>query len=94
MKNVLFHGKNRSVPEHARRMKKYEMYRDDSRGRRRYYSRLKVGIHTDYRIVTEVDEHGNFLRSWQEVYDKSGKVVSVHPKQPLDLGHIPVRRGR
>jgi hypothetical protein len=43
------------------------------------------------RIVTEVDAAtGEPLRTWQEVYDVQGRVIEVHPKFPVDFGHLEI----
>ena len=60
----------------------------------RYYTKFKpaqkAGRVAGARIVTEVDvSNGAVRRVWQELYDHAGNVIEVHPKFPIDLGHIP-----
>ena len=82
------------VPGHARRAAKYESFRVLESGRIRYYGALRPAKSPDRvgaRIVTEVDlATGKPLRTWQEVYDMQGYVIEVHPKWPVDLGHLEI----
>lgn len=39
------------------------------------------------RYLKEVDAEDNTVRFWQEIYDGSGKLVEIHQKFPVDLGH-------
>jgi RHS repeat-associated protein len=82
------------VPGHARRSREYEFFKVlASKGRIRYYSELRPsrtpGRVVGVRYVSEVEAStGKQVRFWQEAYDSSGNVVSVHPKKPVDLGHV------
>ena len=39
------------------------------------------------RYVKEVDATENTIRFAQEIYDANGRLVAVHEKFPVDLGH-------
>jgi hypothetical protein len=39
------------------------------------------------RYIKEVDASETTIRFAQEVYDRVGRLVSVHEKFPVDLGH-------
>ena len=60
----------------------------------RYYGTLRLAKslkRMGARIVTEVDAaSGAPVRTWQEVYDEQGRVFEVHPKFPVDLGHLEI----
>ena len=56
-------------------------------GGRRYW--LDVAGHHGWRgrYLKEVDRQEATVRFWQEIYDASGKLVEIHEKFPVDLGH-------
>ena len=39
------------------------------------------------RYIKEVDANENTTRFVQEIYDATGRLVAVHQKFPVDLGH-------
>ncbi len=39
------------------------------------------------RYIKEVDSNENTIRFVQEIYDSNGRLVAVHEKFPVDLGH-------
>jgi hypothetical protein len=39
------------------------------------------------RYIKEVDANEDTVRFAQEIYDRDGRLVSVHEKFPVDLGH-------
>ena len=39
------------------------------------------------RYVKEVDAEDTTIRFWQEIYDDQGRLVEIHEKFPLDMGH-------
>ena len=39
------------------------------------------------RYIKEVDAAENTVRFVQEIYDQSGRLVAMHEKFPVDLGH-------
>ncbi len=83
------------VPDHARRAATYEFFKVLDNGRIRYYGTYKpskiAGRTAGARLVVEVDsESGQPIRTWYESYDAEGRVIRVHPKPPVDLGHIEI----
>ena len=75
-------------------MGKYESFRVLEGDRIRYYGTLRPAKSLNRmgaRIVTEVDSAtGKPVRTWQEVYDGQGRVIEIHPKFPVDLGHLAI----
>lgn len=54
----------------------------------RRYSRDFVGRAGGHaRYIKEVDATDRTVRFAQEIYDQTGRLVSVHEKFPVDLGH-------
>ena len=39
------------------------------------------------RYCKEVDAAERSVRFWQEIYDGDGRLVEIHEKFPIDLGH-------
>lgn len=83
------------VPEHTRRAATYEFFKVLGNGRIRYYGSYKpsksAGRTAGARLVVEVDPlSGQPIRTWYESYDAGGRVIRVHPKTPVDLGHIEI----
>ena len=39
------------------------------------------------RYVKEVDASERTMRFWQEIYDCQNRLIEIHEKFPLDLGH-------
>jgi len=39
----------------------------------------------------EVDATEKTLRFWQAIYDSQGRLVEIHEKFPVDLGHRPIQ---
>jgi len=83
------------VPDHPRRATTYANFRVLQNGRIRYYESYKPaksqGKTAGARLVVEVDSiTGNVQRTWYESYDHQRRVLRVHPKRPIDLGHIEI----
>jgi hypothetical protein len=83
------------VPEHQRRASTYTTFRVLQNGRIRYYDSYKPaksqGKTAGARLVVEIDATtGDIRRTWYESYDTQGRVLRVHPKRPIDLGHIEI----
>lgn len=57
----------------------------------RIYYRLVAGRTGGFaRYCKMVDAAENTVRFWQEIYDRSGKLVARHEKFPFDSGHQPI----
>lgn len=54
-------------------------------GRRYWYDVINRGWRARY--VKDVDQDERTTRFAQEIYDPGGRLVEVHEKFPLDLGH-------
>ena len=67
--------------------RKFEHWEDLSRGERRYWIDVESRSGWKVRYVKEVDANEVTLRFYQEVYNKSGEMIEVHHKYPVDLGH-------
>jgi hypothetical protein len=83
------------VPEHLRRATTYATFRVLQNGRIRYYGSYRPaksqGKTAGACLVVEVDAAtGKTLRTWYESYDAQRRVLRVHPKIPVDLGHIEI----
>jgi hypothetical protein len=84
-----------AVPEHSRRAATYASFRVLQNDRIRYYDIYKPaknqGKTAGARLVVEVEATtGQALRTWYESYDQQRRVLRVHPKRPIDLGHIEI----
>jgi hypothetical protein len=56
-------------------------------GGRRYMRDYKGRAGGRARYIKEVDVHEATTRFAQEIYDRAGRLVAVHEKFPVDLGH-------
>ncbi|MBM4121796.1 MAG: hypothetical protein FJ249_04285 [Nitrospira sp.] len=56
-------------------------------GGRRYWLDVASRSGWKARYVKEVDSNEKTLRFYQEIYDDTGRLVEVHHKYPVDLGH-------
>ena len=84
-----------SVPEHPRRVARYDCFKMLQNRRIRYYDAYKpaksLGRTVGARLVVEVNAAtGTPIRTWYESYDERGRVIRIHPKTPQDLGHIEI----
>jgi hypothetical protein len=60
-------------------------------GGRRYWYEVAGRGGRKARYVKDVDSEEETVRFWQEIYDEQGRLVEVHQKYPVDLGHQRVR---
>jgi hypothetical protein len=56
-------------------------------GGRRYFREFAGRAGGRARYVKEVDADENAVRFAQEIFDSTGRLVAVHEKFPVDLGH-------
>jgi hypothetical protein len=56
-------------------------------GGRRYFREFAGRAGGSARYVKEVDATENTVLFAQEIYDPTGRLVAVHEKFPVDLGH-------
>ncbi|MBI3015611.1 MAG: hypothetical protein HYY65_11270 [Candidatus Tectomicrobia bacterium] len=62
-------------------------------GGRRYWYEVKGRHMWKAKYVKEVDIAERTIRFYQEIYDDQDKLVEVHEKYPIDLGHRVVEGG-
>ena len=65
----------------------FETWTDTATGGRRYWYDVKGRFGWKARYLKEVDREETTLSFWQEIYNEEGKLVEVHRKYPVDLGH-------
>jgi len=73
--------------------KKYPNWNALPDGGRRYWHEIQGRYGWSARYVKEVDREEKTVRFYQEIYDKDGRLVEVHQKYPIDLGHVPSGKG-
>jgi hypothetical protein len=67
--------------------RKFKHWEEQSSGGRRYVREFVGRAGGSARYVKEVDANERTVRFAQEIYDSSGRLVAVHEKFPIDLGH-------
>jgi hypothetical protein len=73
-----------SRAQNERKFKRWE----ELPGRGRRYIREFMGrAGGRARYVKDVDTNERTIRFMQEIYDATGRLVAVHEKFPVDLGH-------
>jgi hypothetical protein len=70
--------------QNERKFKNWEELPD---GRRRYTREFIGRAGGRARYIKEVDANETTIRFAQEIYDAAGKLIGVHEKFPVDLGH-------
>jgi hypothetical protein len=54
---------------------------------RRYYREFAGRAGGRARYIKEVDAAEGTIRFAQEIYDQAGRLIAIHEKFPVDLGH-------
>ena len=67
--------------------KKFGSWEELPNGGRRYFRDFAGRAGGQARYVKEVDAAETTTRFAQEIYDASGRLIGVHEKFPVDLGH-------
>ena len=67
--------------------RKFKDWEDLLNGGRRYVREFVGRGGGRARYIKEVDANERTVRFAQEIYDASGRLVAVHEKFPVDLGH-------
>jgi hypothetical protein len=67
--------------------RKFKHWEELPNGGRRYIREFAGRAGGRARYVKEVDATENTIRFAQEIYDANGRLVAVHEKFPVDLGH-------
>jgi hypothetical protein len=71
----------------AQNERRFDSWKPLNHGGRLYSLEIrgKMGWKASY--FKEVDAAEQTLRFWQEIYDARGRLMEIHEKFPLDLGH-------
>jgi hypothetical protein len=74
----------------AQNERKFRHWEELPNGGRRYIREFvgRAGGRASY--IKEIDSNEGTVRFAQEIYDTSGRLVAVHEKFPVDLGHKPL----
>jgi hypothetical protein len=67
--------------------RKFRHWEQLPNGRRRYVREFTGRAGGRARYIKEVDANENTTRFVQEIYDASGRLIAIHEKFPVDLGH-------
>jgi hypothetical protein len=67
--------------------RKFQRWEELPHGARRYIREFVGRAGGRARYVKEVDATEKTVRFAQEIYDPTGRLVAVHEKFPVDLGH-------
>jgi hypothetical protein len=67
--------------------RKFKHWEELPNGGRRYIRDFVGRAGGRARYIKEVDATENTIRFAQEIYDANGRLVAVHEKFPVDLGH-------
>ena len=71
----------------AQNEKRFRNWDDLAGGGRLYWLDIFGRLGWRARYLKEVDAEEVTLRFWQEIYDERGKLVELHEKYPVDMGH-------
>jgi len=71
----------------AQNERKFRHWEELPNGGRRYIREFVGRAGRRARYIKEVDLQERTVRFLQEIYDASGRLVAVHEKFPVDLGH-------
>jgi hypothetical protein len=71
----------------AQNERKFKHWEQLPNGGRRYVREFAGRAGGRARYIKEVDSTEKTTRFAQEIYDAAGKLIEVHEKFPVDLGH-------
>ena len=71
----------------AQNQRKFKYWEELPKGNRRYIREFAGRAGGRARYIKEVDLNERTVRFAQEIYDSSGRLIAVHEKFPVDLGH-------
>jgi hypothetical protein len=77
----------RSLASRAQNERKFKHWEDLPNGGRRYFRDFAGRAGGRARYIKEVDVDEKTTRFAQEIFDSSGRLVTVHEKFAVDLGH-------
>jgi hypothetical protein len=75
------------MPSRAQNERKFKYWEELADGGRRYIREFTGRAGGIARYIKEVDANERTIRFAQEIYDSAGRLVAVHEKFPVDLGH-------
>ena len=75
------------MPSRAQNERKFKHWEELPNGGRRYVREFAGRAGGRARYIKEVDAAEQTTRFAQEIYDQTGRLVTVHEKFPVDLGH-------
>ena len=75
------------MPSRAQNERKFKHWEELPNGGRRYIREFAGRADGRARYIKEVDTDERTTRFAQEIYDQTGRLVAVHEKFPVDLGH-------
>ena len=67
--------------------RKFDIWEELPNGGRRYTRDYSGRAGGRARYIKEVDVNEATIRFAQEIYDRAGRLIAVHEKFPVDLGH-------
>jgi hypothetical protein len=71
----------------AQNERKFKHWEELPNGGRRYTREFFVRAGGRARYIKELDANETTIRFVREIYDAAGKLIRVHEKFPVDLGH-------
>ncbi len=71
----------------AQNERKFKRWEELPNGGRRYIREFVGRAGGRARYIKEVDASENTVRFAQEIFDQSGRLLAMHEKFPVDLGH-------
>jgi hypothetical protein len=71
----------------AQNERKFKQWEDLPNGCRRYFRDFVGRVGGRARYIKEVDQDERTTRFAQEIYDSTDRLIAVHEKFPVDLGH-------
>ena len=79
------------VTKREKNERKFGSWEELPEGRRRYFFEVKGRFGWKARYVKEVDVNETTTKFYQEIYDENSRLVEIHLKFPVDLGHKKMR---
>jgi hypothetical protein len=76
-----------AMASHAQNERKFKQWEELPGGGRRYFRDYVGRVGGRARYIKEVDADETTTRFAREIYDQPGRLVAVHEKFPVDLGH-------
>lgn len=67
--------------------RKYGNWDELPDGKRKYWFDVKGKNNAKARYIKEVNEDDEIISFRQEIYDSQDKLIEIHEKYPVDLGH-------